>query len=177
MTSSRPNHLADTLAQLSSRAVVVGGGEGFCIWISGETVQSIAPSKVVKVKGWSCKRSNHQFGGGRRISRLVVQWPLCEDGWSNVGVCLKQAFLLQAIQWDPGEAGWQPSLGSFPSVPVVKNLPARARDEGSVPRLRRSPGEGNGSPLKYPCLGNLMDRGAWQATVHGVAKSQMWLSN
>ena len=40
----------------------------------------------------------------------------------------------------------------------------------SIPGLGRSPGEGNGTPLQYPCLGNLMDRGAWWATVHGVAK-------
>ena len=43
-------------------------------------------------------------------------------------------------------------------------------DMGSIPGLGRSPGEGSGNPLQYPCLGNLMDRGAWWATVHGVAK-------
>ena len=59
-------------------------------------------------------------------------------------------------------------------VLVVKNLPANAgdvRDTGSVPGLRRSPGEGNGDLLQYSCLENPMDRGAWRATVHGVAKS------
>jgi len=58
---------------------------------------------------------------------------------------------------------------------VVKNLPANAgdaRDAGSIPGSGRSPGEGNGNPLQYSCLGNPMDRGAWQATVHGVTKSQ-----
>ena len=58
---------------------------------------------------------------------------------------------------------------------VVKNLPASAgdtRDTGSIPGLGRSPGEGNGNPLQYPCLENLMDRGAWWVTVHRVAKSQ-----
>ena len=45
---------------------------------------------------------------------------------------------------------------------------------GSIPG--RSPGEGNGNPLQYPCLGNAMDRGAWQDTVHEVAKSQIQLS-
>ena len=57
---------------------------------------------------------------------------------------------------------------------VVNNLPANARnagDEGSIPGLERSPGEGNGNPLQYSCLKNSMDRGARQATVHGVAKS------
>ena len=50
-------------------------------------------------------------------------------------------------------------------------------DPGSIPGLGRSPGEGNSNPLQYPCLENPMDRGSWQATVHGVAKSQTWLSD
>ena len=57
---------------------------------------------------------------------------------------------------------------------VVKNLPVNAgdiRDTGSVPGLGRSPGEGNGYLLQYSCLENPMDRGAWWATVHRVAKS------
>ena len=47
-----------------------------------------------------------------------------------------------------------------------KNLPAK-QEKGSIPRSERSPGEGNGNPLQYSCLGNTMDRGAWWATVHG----------
>ena len=43
-----------------------------------------------------------------------------------------------------------------------------AKDAGTIPGLERSPGEGNGIPLQYSCLGNPMDRGAWRATVHGV---------
>jgi len=46
------------------------------------------------------------------------------------------------------------------------------KDVGLIPELGRSPGEGNGNPLQYSCLKNPMDRGAWRATVHGVAKSQ-----
>ena len=52
-----------------------------------------------------------------------------------------------------------------------------AGDLGSIPRLGRSPGEGNGNPLQDYCLENPMDRGAWQATVHGVAKSRTRLSD
>ena len=52
----------------------------------------------------------------------------------------------------------------------VKNLPANAGDEGSVPELGKSPGEGTGNPLQYSCLANPMDRGACQATVYGVTK-------
>ena len=53
---------------------------------------------------------------------------------------------------------------------MVKNLLANAGDMASISGSRRSPGEGNGNPLQYSCLGNPMDRGAWWATVHGVTK-------
>ena len=53
---------------------------------------------------------------------------------------------------------------------MVKNLPANARDLGLIPGSERSPGEENGNPLQYSCLGNPMERGAWQVTVYGVAK-------
>ena len=61
-------------------------------------------------------------------------------------------------------------------VAQVKNLPANAGDSGSILGSRRSPGEGNGNPLQYFCLGNPMDRGPWWATVHAVTVSQKWLS-
>ena len=48
---------------------------------------------------------------------------------------------------------------------VVKNLPTNAKDAGSIPRSRRAPGEENGNPLQYSCLGNHMDRGAWQDAI------------
>ena len=55
----------------------------------------------------------------------------------------------------------------------VKNLLAmQAGDLGLIPGTGRSPGEGNGNPLQYFCLGSPMDRGAWQPTVHGVATSR-----
>ena len=72
----------------------------------------------------------------------------------------------------------------FPGGTVVKNLPANAGDTrdsgsmaGSIPGLGRYPGRGNGNPLQYSCVENPMDRGAWQAMVHRVAKSQTQLSN
>jgi len=52
----------------------------------------------------------------------------------------------------------------------VKNLPVNAGDTSMIFRLEKSPGEGNANPLQYSCLENPTDRGAWQATVHGVAK-------
>ena len=68
-------------------------------------------------------------------------------------------------------------LRSFLGGSVVKNSPASAGDAGSVPGSRRSVGVGNGNPLQYPCLENSMDRGAWRALVHGVAKSQTRLND
>ena len=62
----------------------------------------------------------------------------------------------------------------LPGGSVVKNTPTNAGDEGSIPGLRRSRGEGHGNPLQYSCLeNNTMDRGAWQATVHGVTKESV----
>ena len=62
---------------------------------------------------------------------------------------------------------------------MVKNLLANAGaagDVGSIPGLGRAPGVGNGNPLLYSCLKNSMDKGVWQATVHGVTKSWTLLS-
>ena len=63
----------------------------------------------------------------------------------------------------------------FPGGSVVKNLPANAGDAISISGLGRCPGGGHGNPLQYSCLENLMDRGAWWATVHRVTKSQTQL--
>ena len=66
---------------------------------------------------------------------------------------------------------------SFPGGSEVKASASNAGDLGLIPGSGRSPGEGNGNPLQYSCLENPMDRGAWWATVHGVAKSQTRLSD
>ena len=84
----------------------------------------------------------------------------------STSFCLK----LVLIYWLPN-----PWLG-FPGGSAGKESGCNAGDLGSIPGLGRSPGEGNGYPLQYSCLENSMDRGAWQATIYGVAKSQTWLS-
>ena len=56
---------------------------------------------------------------------------------------------------------------------MVRKPPANAGDLGSIPVSGRSPGEENGNPVHYSCLENSMDRGAWQATVRGVAKTRL----
>ena len=61
-------------------------------------------------------------------------------------------------------------IWGFAGSSVVKNLPANAGDAGSIPELGQSPGEGNGNSLQCSCLGNPMERGAWNTIVLGVAK-------
>ena len=68
-------------------------------------------------------------------------------------------------------------MGILTCSSVGKESACSAGDPGSIPGSGRSPGEGNGKPLQYPCLENLMDRGAWWAAVHGVAKSWARLSD
>ena len=65
----------------------------------------------------------------------------------------------------------------FPGGSDGKESACNAGDPDSIPELGRSPGEGKGYPPQYSCLENPIDRGAWQATVHGVAKSQTRLSD
>ena len=61
-------------------------------------------------------------------------------------------------------------MWGFPGDSNGKGIRLQCRKPGSVPGLGRSPGEGNGNPLQYSCLENPMDRGIWQATVHGIHK-------
>ena len=76
-------------------------------------------------------------------------------------------------------ANWELFLRllGFPGGSVVKNIPANAGDTGSILWLGRSPGEGNGALLLYSCLGNRMDRGAWQLQSLQLQKSQTRLGN
>ena len=67
--------------------------------------------------------------------------------------------------------------GAFLVAQTVKEFTYNAGDRGLIPESERSPGEGNSNSLQYPCLENSMNRGTWQATVHGVAKSWTQLSN
>ena len=82
--------------------------------------------------------------------------PLCEIPGPDV-------FGIQVLAY------FRKEIEGFPASSGVKN-PPETRDTGSIPGSGRSPGEGDGNPLQYPYLGNPMDRGAWRATVCGVAK-------
>ena len=85
---------------------------------------------------------------------LTAVWTSC-DFMAFLNTCPRLTFYLLGL----------------PRWSVVKNLPANAGDVGLIHGSGRSPGEGNSKPLQYSCLGNPMDRGAWQAIVHGVAKN------
>ena len=71
------------------------------------------------------------------------------------------------LGWELGASRWK--LG-IPCSSVSKESAWNSGDPGSIPGSGRNPGEGNGNPLQYSCLENPTDRGAWQATVHGVAR-------
>ena len=70
-----------------------------------------------------------------------------------------------------------PTYTGFPGGSGVKNLPTMQETLGSIPGSGRSPGGGNGHLLRYSCLDNPMDRGAWQAMVHWITKSRTQLSH
>ena len=69
------------------------------------------------------------------------------------------------------------TIWGFPGGSSSKEFAGNAEDTYLIPGSGSYPREGNSNPLQYSCLGNPMDRGAWWATVHGVAKSQTWLNN
>ena len=73
--------------------------------------------------------------------------------------------------YDLNQTPYDSTVVGFPGGSEGKASACSAGDLGSIPGSGRSPGEGKGNPLQYSCLGNPMDRGAWQATAHGVSKS------
>ena len=75
------------------------------------------------------------------------------------------------------ETDFLPVTFDWSCVTDGKESACHVRDPGLIPGLGRSPGEGRGYPLQYSCLENFMDREAWQTTVHGIAKSRIWLSD
>ena len=89
----------------------------------------------------------------------------------------QQQYWLSDYKIEPRLLRYLSSTLGFPSSSDDKASACNAGDLGLIPGSGRSPGEGNGNPLQYSCLENFMDRGAQQATVHGVAESWTQLSN
>ena len=95
-------------------------------------------------------------------------FPISPHHLSSASTCLLT--LCGGCLWNTPPPRWPP--GFLPALLLYSCSACDAGDLGSIPESGRSPGEGNGNPLQYSCLENSMDRGAWQATVHGVAQSQ-----
>ena len=94
-----------------------------------------------------------------KLRELVMDWEACSP-WGR-----KESDTTERLDWA------EPFLWSFPGGSDGIESACNAGDLGSNPGSWRSPGEGNGNPLQYSCLENFMDGGAWQVTVHKVAKN------
>ena len=116
----------------------------------------------------------------------LEKWHVTDAGWASLVAWLadnlpaKQETLGQLLsREDPLEKGrpHMPVFLGFPGSSDSKESACNVGDLGSITGLGRSPGEWHGNPLQYSCLENPTDRGAWRATVHGVAESQTQLSH
>ena len=96
---------------------------------------------------------------------LVYSLPASDLGLISLHNCVSH--FLKVLSLSPCKIQIQMGL---PGGAAVKNPPANTGDMALIPGLGRSPGEGSGNPLQYSSLGNLMDRGAWWAIVHGAAE-------
>jgi len=107
--------------------------------------------------GWHQQLNGHEFEQAPRVG----------DGQGSLACCIwwghKESDTTEQLNWTGGS--------------VVKNPPANAGDASSIPGSGRYPGEGNGYPFHYSCLGNPKDRGASWATVHWVAKKRTQFSD
>ena len=140
--------------------------------------------------GW---RSNTVLSGAQAAWPLLLlcsvvsdsSWPMDSPGSSVHGIFPATILEQVAISFSRGSSWCRDRTYVScidrqilsPRATREAHLPASAGDAGSVPGWGRSPGGGHDNPLQYSCLENPMDRGAWWATIHGVAKSQMQLSN
>ena len=125
--------------------------------------------KINDRKGWKTLNT----GGHPVSSQEVTQDLLSQSIFLSFSWAMKRPLCWDACCLLSG----QYSFRAFLVFLTVKNLPAKQDSIlGLIPRLGRSPGEARGNPLQYSCLENPMDRGAWQATAHGVSKSWTQLS-
>ena len=109
--------------------------------------------------------------GSGKFSGEGIGYPL-QYSWASLAVQMVKNSPAVLETWPP-----TPVFLGFPSGSDSKESACNLEDLVLISGLRRSPGKGNSYPLQYSCLENVMDRGAWQATVHGVAKSQTRLSD
>ena len=133
-----------------------------CCWVTSVVSDSVRPHMAAHQAPPSLGFSRQEHWSG-------LPFP---SPWLTLGPSINTVFQLTqfcSFLWP-----------SNPGGPAVENLPASAwdaRDADLIPRLGRSPGVGNGNLLQCSCLENPMNKGAWWAIVHGVAKSRTWLSD
>ena len=117
------------------------------------------------------------------MALVVKNLPACAGDIRDVGSIPGSGRFPRRRLWQPipvflvGESCGHSSLTGFPGSSAGKESTCNAGDPHSIPGLRRSPGEGKDYPLQYSGLENSIERGVWQATVRGVAKSRPWLSD
>ena len=112
---------------------------------------------------WNGLRSPHGGWHPRAVSLTHIPHKAC----SNVAESRVSPYLCFLYGLFLHKGLWAPQVAL-----MVKNLPAKTGDAGSIPGSGTSPGGGHGNPLQYSCLENPVDRGAWSATVHRVSKSR-----
>ena len=148
----------------------------------GEGILSLSLASLTANFGAAGSRQLHDKGGfetiGEQRWRGCPSWRPCYLNWVACGAYVIQSccgvLFLCCTKADLQDTN---TTNGFPGGSEVKASASNAGDPGSIPGSGRSPGEGNGNPLQYFCLENPMDRGAWQATVHGVPKSWTRLSD
>ena len=119
---------------------------------------------------WVCSFYENSLSLHLRFVHLCVYYAL-KKMYISIYKCLGKALPKDLVKCSYRNM-LAPTQKASLLVQMVKNLPAMRENLGSIPGLGRSPGGRNGDPLKYSCLENSTDRGAWWATVHGIAKGQ-----
>ena len=118
-------------------------------------------------------------GNGNPLQCSCLENPRDKGAWWAAVYGVTQS-RTQLKQLSSSSSGSNNTDRGFSDYSVVKDLPANSGGMGQIHRSGRSPGEENGNPLQYSCLGNPIDREAWQATVHRVSKESdtiSWLNN
>ena len=131
--------------------------------LPGSSVLGIFQARILELVAFSYSRKSSQPRDQACVSCIFC------TGWQILYHCTIWEALDRSLL-KPNYLYINKATQSFPSGSVVNNPPANAGDMGSVPWSGSSPGEGNGNPLQYPCLGNPKGRRARQAPVHGVAQ-------
>ena len=143
--------------------------------------------RVIALLGMTISRPIHAANGILSFFCMVSQHLLTLTSWRQFVASSRKFWhpdTVAVASW-PRRATYSPEPHLFIltgrrwywRLREEKGSACQTGDAGSIPGSRRSPGGGNGNPLQYSCLENPMDRGAWRATVHGIAKSWAWLSN